>query len=234
VRLIILAGGRGTRLAEETHLVPKPMVEIKGKPILWHIMNIFAKQGFQDFLISTGYLSEVIESWAQNANEPWNIETIFTGLDTQTGGRIRQSLMATGDKQCFATYGDGLANIDLNQIIKLHKSQNFIATLTAVRPPARFGVVELSNNTVTHFGEKLQADAGWINGGFFMLNREVVDYIHSDDEPFESGALPRLSREGKLGAYTHEGFWKPMDTLREKIEFQELAKENPWPWIQNI
>lgn len=233
MRVIILAGGRGTRLAEETDLIPKPMVEIQGKPILWHIMNIFAKQGFRDFLISTGYLSEVIDSWAHNLNEPWNVETLFTGMETQTGGRIKQSILATGDEEYFATYGDGLANVNLAQIVRLHRTRQFTATLTAVRPPARFGVVDIVDSTVTHFGEKIQADAGWINGGFFMLNRETAEYVHSDSEPFESGALPRLSEERKLGAYSHEGFWKPMDTLREKHEFQKLAQQSPWPWILN-
>jgi glucose-1-phosphate cytidylyltransferase len=231
VRVIILAGGRGTRLAEETDVTPKPMVDIGGKPMLWHIMNTYAQQGYRDFTIATGYLAEVIESWAATLNEKWNVKTLFTGLNTQTGGRIRQCILAEPDIRFLATYGDGLANVDLERLIQQHEYYDFTATLTAVRPPARFGVVEIENGHVSHFGEKLQADSGWINGGFFVLNREVAEYIHSDLEPFESGALPRLASLGKLGGYEHFGFWKPMDTLREKIEFQDLASIDPWPWI---
>lgn len=232
MRVIILAGGRGTRLAEETSIIPKPMVEIGGKPMLWHIMNSYARQGFSDFLIATGYLAEIIEGWASSLKESWTVATQFTGLETQTGGRLRQCVLASSDDRFLATYGDGLANVNIAKLLSAHKSGEYIATLTAVRPPARFGVVEISNGRVSHFGEKLQADSGWINGGFFVLERKISDYIRSDDEPFESGALPRLSEEGKLGAHEHFGFWKPMDTLREKIEFQELISQPSWPWLE--
>jgi glucose-1-phosphate cytidylyltransferase len=231
VRVIILAGGRGTRLAEETQLIPKPMVEIAGKPMLWHIMNSYARQGFKRFTVATGYLGNIIDDWVEQLSEPWEIDTLFTGLDTQTGGRLRQCMLIDDDPCYFATYGDGLANVNLNDLISFHQKGGFLATLTAVRPPARFGVVELHAERVVHFGEKLQADSGWINGGFFMLNREVVDFVHNDNEPFESGALPRLVAKNVLGGYKHFGFWKPMDTLREKNEYQELAKLERWPWL---
>lgn len=231
MRVIILAGGRGTRLAEETHLVPKPMVEIAGKPMLWHIMNMYAQQGFDRFTIATGYLSEVIDDWVAQLNEPWEIKSLFTGLDTQTGGRLRQC-MSADDESCYlATYGDGLANVDLDKLISFHQKGRFLGTLTAVRPPARFGVVEIQGERVAHFGEKLQADSGWINGGFFVLEREVADFVHDDSEPFESGALPRLVSKELLGGFQHSGFWKPMDTLREKMEYQELANQKVWPWL---
>jgi len=234
MRVIILAGGRGTRLAEETTVIPKPMVQIGGKPMLWHIMNSYARQGFSDFLIATGYLAEVIEKWTSSLTENWKVATQFTGLETQTGGRLKQCVLASYGDRFLATYGDGLANVHIPGLLAAHKEGRFIATLTAVRPPARFGVVEISNGRVSHFGEKLQADSGWINGGFFVLDKAISDYVHSDDEPFESGALPRLSDEGKLGAYEHFGFWKPMDTLREKIEFQELASQPLWPWLDVV
>lgn len=231
MRVVILAGGRGTRLAEETHLVPKPMVQIAGKTMLWHIMNSFALQGFHEFTIATGYLSGVIDAWVESLSEPWEVKTLYTGEDTQTGGRLKQSLLDTPGEDILATYGDGLANVNLQTLIDFHRQSAFLATLTAVRPPARFGVVEVEKGRVTHFGEKIQADSGWINGGYFVLNRDVANFIESDTEPFESGALPRLAELGLLGGYQHPGFWKPMDTLREKIEYQELASQNPWPWI---
>lgn len=231
MRVIILAGGRGTRLAEETSVIPKPMVAIGGRPMLWHIMNSYAKQGYVDFTIATGYLANVINEWVDSLTEPWNVKTLFTGLDTQTGGRIKQCLHADKADIFFATYGDGLSNVNLEKLVEHHQSRNYLATLTAVRPPARFGVVEISEGTVSHFGEKLQTDSGWINGGFFILNKEVADYISGDNEPFESGALTRLSSIGRLGGYEHHGFWKPMDTLREKMEFEDIFRLRGQSWL---
>lgn len=231
MRVIILAGGRGTRLAEETSVIPKPMVEIGGKPMLWHIMNSYAKQGHTDFTIATGYLADVIDRWVESLPEIWNVKTLFTGLDTQTGGRIRRCLLEDDDDLFLATYGDGLSNVNLEQLMEHHKSQNFLATLTAVRPPARFGVVEILDGAVSHFGEKLQAESGWINGGFFVLDRGVSDFVSGDDEPFESGALTRLAHLGLLGGFEHFGFWKPMDTLREKLEYEELFRNETFPWL---
>ncbi len=230
MKTIILAGGLGTRLSEETELRPKPMVEIGGKPIIWHIMNLYARQGHSEFIIATGYKADFIESWIYQLKEPWNVKAIYTGENTQTGGRIRKVFSQISDDQVFITYGDGLGNINLLKLLNLHQSMDVIATVTAVRPPARFGVLEISSNLVDHFGEKNQADAGWINGGFFLVDRRVLNYIKNDSDPFESTTLPQLASEKKLAANLHTGFWKPMDTLREKKELDQLAKSLNPPW----
>jgi glucose-1-phosphate cytidylyltransferase len=234
MKAIILAGGLGTRISEETADKPKPMVEIAGKPILWHIMNIFARQNVTEFVIATGYRGEVIHEWAQKLEEPWKVLPLDTGLDTQTGGRIKIALESIGDERAIATYGDGLANVDIPALVRRHEQSELLATVTAVRPPARFGVLESSNGLVTHFGEKIQADAGWINGGFFVLEPTVRNYITGPSEPFETGAIPRLVKERLLGAYYHEGFWKPMDTLREKEELSSFAASGTPPWLDGI
>jgi glucose-1-phosphate cytidylyltransferase len=234
VKAIILAGGLGTRISEETSDKPKPMVDIAGKPILWHIMNIFARQGITDFVIATGYKGEIIHNWVAELREPWQVNALDTGLDTQTGGRIKIALESLGDEQTIVTYGDGLANVNISALIRRHEQSELMATVTAVRPPARFGVLESSNGVVTHFGEKNQADAGWINGGFFVLEPSVSSYITGPSEPFETGALPRLVKERELGVYHHEGFWKPMDTLREKEELSNFAASAAPPWLDGI
>jgi glucose-1-phosphate cytidylyltransferase len=230
MKVIILAGGRGTRLAEETGTIPKPMVKVGEKPILWHIMESYARYGHNDFLIATGYLSEVIDDWVSRLKEPWTVETLFTGLETQTGGRIKQCLENSREETVMATYGDGLANVDISALISFHNRHSFKATLTAVKPPARFGVVEIQDERVAYFGEKQQSEVHWINGGFFVLERSVLDFISSPHEPFETEALPRLASKGFLGAFRHQGFWKPMDTLREKQEYDLLAKLKTPPW----
>ena len=222
MKIIIIAGGLGTRISEETEDKPKPMVLINNKPIIWHLMNIFCVQGFNEFIISTGYKSEVIESWVQNNqildsnSNKMKISTVNTGLHTQTGGRISEVMKILPQEKVIATYGDGLA------------------TVTAVRPPARFGYMKIDENKVSHFGEKNQSDEGWINGGFFVLEPDVNDYVQSVDEPFETGALVRLANESQLMAYHHEGFWQPMDTLREKNELTEKALLKMPPWLQLI
>ena len=238
MKVIIIAGGKGTRIMEETVAKPKPMVEIAGKPILWHIMNIFSLQGFNDFIISTGYLHEVIEKWVENSEDlrnsngdKLNIKSIFTGEDTQTGGRIGEIMKKYPGERFLATYGDGLANISIEKLVKFHNSNSSLATVTAVRPPARFGYMQINDGLVSHFGEKNQADEGWINGGFFVLEPEVVNYINSPMEPFESGALTNLAQESQLSAYQHFGFWQPMDTLREKIELEKIAISNNIAWL---
>ena len=237
MKIIIIAGGLGTRISEETEDKPKPMVLINNKPIIWHLMNIFSLQGFSEFIISTGYKSEVIENWV-NQNEildsnfkKMNIETINTGLQTQTGGRISEVMKALPKESVIATYGDGLANVSVNKLLDFHTHHGKLATVTAVRPPARFGYMKIERNTVTHFGEKNQSDEGWINGGFFILEPEVADYVKSLDEPFESGALVQLANESNLMAYHHEGFWQPMDTLREKRELERDALLEIPPWL---
>ena len=232
MKTIILAGGLGTRISEETNSKPKPMVLIDEYPILWHVMNIYASQGFDDFVIATGYKGEVIRDWVHNLNTEWNIQTLDTGSETQTGGRIRQCMQALPNERVFVTYGDGLANVNLPALLDFHVHQGRKATVTAVRPPARFGVLESVNGRVINFGEKRQADAGWINGGFFVLEGSVEVEVHSASEPFETGALPRLVKQENLSAFHHEGFWQPMDTLRERNLLSDYSKLNPVPWLR--
>lgn len=232
MKAIILAGGLGTRISEETADKPKPMVEINGKPIIWHIMKVLATQGINDFIIATGYKGEVIDEWSRRLSEPWQIETIDTGLDTQTGGRIQKCMHSVPNERVFATYGDGLANVNIKKLASFHDHQGKLATVTAVRPPARFGVLEAENGVVTKFGEKNQADSGWINGGFFILEPRVIDFVHDMAEPFETGAIPRLVEIQELTAYHHTGFWQPMDTLREKQDLEKLARGPVPPWME--
>ena len=246
MKIIILAGGLGTRISEETHDKPKPMVLIGDKPILWHLMNTFIIQGFNEFVISTGYKNEVIELWLSQLNgtseiqddqkifqfPTFSVTTIFTGLNTQTGGRISKCMHKFPRERVMATYGDGLANISIPNLLKFHESHSKLATVTAVRPPARFGYLRIENDEVIRFGEKSQVDVGWINGGFFVLEPEVANFVTNDDEPFESGALPRLVSKNNLMAYSHNNFWQPMDTLREKQDLEKLAKNETPPWLK--
>ena len=226
----------GTRISEETGDKPKPMVLINKRPILWHLMNIFSLQGLNEFIISTGYKSEVIENWVQNNQildsnlNKMKISIINTGLHTQTGGRISEIMKIFPDENFIATYGDGLANVPIKELLNFHSSHGNLATVTAVRPPARFGYMKIKKNIVTHFGEKNQSDEGWINGGFFVLNSKVKDYVKSINEPFETGALVRLANESKLIAFHHKGFWQPMDTLREKnlLEAESMLSTPAW------
>lgn len=232
MKVILLAGGLGTRISEETDTKPKPMVLLDDKPIIWHLMSIYAAQGFDDFLIATGYKGFVIEEWASNLKTNWQVKTLDTGLDTQTGGRIKKCMDTLPGERVMVTYGDGLGNVNINELLNFHLKLGKLSTVTAVRPPARFGVLESSNGVVTHFGEKKQSDVGWINGGFFILEPKVSEFVEDDLEPFESHVMPRLVEKNNLAAYHHEGFWQPMDTLREKNELSELVKlENP-PWLK--
>jgi glucose-1-phosphate cytidylyltransferase len=255
MKVVILAGGLGTRISEETSDKPKPMVLIDDKPILWHLMNSFAVQGFDEFVLALGYRSDVIKRWLldlndlagniqidtlkkkvshleQNTELSWKVTALETGLNTQTGGRISRCMNSLEGEPVIATYGDGLANVPIKKLIDFHKSHGKLATVTAVRPPARFGYLQIEGDRVAHFGEKNQSDAGWINGGFFVLNPEVAKYVFNDEEPFESGALPRLVAENQLMAYHHDGFWQPMDTLREKQELAKFAQQTPPPWLK--
>lgn len=231
MKTIILAGGLGTRISEETADKPKPMIMLNGRPMLWHVMNIFAKQGFKEFVVAAGYKAEVIEEWAKNSDLEWGIDVIDTGLDTQTGGRVRACLEMYQNERFFVTYGDGLANVNLTELLSFHISHGKSATVTAVRPPARFGVIQSENGLVVHFGEKLQADAGWINGGFFVLNKSCSTFVNSDSEPFEVGPMSRLVEKHQLMAFQHYKFWQPMDTLREKHELEKLALDDLPPWL---
>ena len=232
MKVIILAGGLGTRISEETSDKPKPMVRLNGKPILWHVMSIYAKQGFNEFVIACGYKKEVIYEYFENEfTDPWKVETIDTGEETLTGGRISLILDKYPNERMGITYGDGLGNVDISKLISFHEKQQTLATLTVARPPARFGSVEFANGLVSHFGEKNQADSGWINGGFFIVEPGVRDFIRELNEAFEANVLPRLVEKKTLSAFAHNDFWQPMDTLREKTELEELAKEILPPWL---
>jgi glucose-1-phosphate cytidylyltransferase len=233
MKAILLAGGYGTRISEETDVKPKPMVLIGEKPIIWHVMNIYAQHGFTDFVIAGGYKFEVIDEWVARTDfSNWNVSAIDTGLETQTGGRIAQCMKHIGHERVFVTYGDGVGNIPIKKVLRHHELRNKLATVTAVRPPARFGVIETEAGEVTHFGEKDHTNAGWINGGFFILEPQVADYINNNSEPFEKFALPRLVGAKQLTAYEHEGFWQPMDTLREKNLLESMVSEKTPPWLQ--
>lgn len=231
MKVIILAGGLGTRISEETENKPKPMVLLDDKPILWHLMNTYAIQGFTDFVIATGYMNHVIDSWVESLQSPWTVQTVFTGEETQTGGRIKKCMNQFPGERVLATYGDGLGSVNIKELLSFHDKCGLLATVTAVRPPARFGVLNIYGDLVDHFGEKEHTDSGWINGGFFVLEPEVSEFIESDIEPFEIGALPRLTKISKLAAFQHEGFWQPMDTLREKNILSEYALSDSPPWL---
>jgi glucose-1-phosphate cytidylyltransferase len=252
MKVLILAGGLGTRLAEETSTIPKPMVEIGGKPMLWHIMKIFAAGGVEEFCIACGYKSEVIKEYFynfhlhhsdlqidmksdkinyRNKKSPgWLIDLVDTGISTMTGGRIKRLQPLLGDKTFMMTYGDGVADIDVSKVIEFHKAHGKLATITAVRPPARFGSLEFEGDKVISFREKPQVGEGWINGGFMVLEPQVFDYIEGDDTVFEASPLEKLSRDKQLMAYRHEGFWQPMDTFREKQLIENLWLSGNAPW----
>jgi glucose-1-phosphate cytidylyltransferase len=233
MKVIILAGGLGTRISEETETKPKPMVLLDDKPIIWHLMNIYATQGYNDFIIATGYKGEVISDWVDSTlNEKWNVRAFDTGLNTMTAGRIKKCMDLVPSERVMVTYGDGLGNVNIKNLLKFHEQKKKLATVTAVRPPARFGVLETDNGLVKHFGEKNQADAGWINGGFFVLEPEIANLITEDTIQFEGHTLPLLASRNELAAYSHNGFWKPMDTLREKNELTELASEITPVWLR--
>jgi glucose-1-phosphate cytidylyltransferase len=209
------------------------MVLLDDKPILWHLMNIYAIQGFSEFIIATGYKGEVIHDWvSKELKESWNVTPLDTGAETMTGGRIKKCMQLVPGERVLATYGDGLGNVNIKKLIEFHETKAKKATVTAVRPPARFGVLETENGLVKHFGEKNQADAGWINGGFFVLESEVANIINSDLDLFETQTLPELTENNQLAAYNHEGFWQPMDTLREREILANYAQEARPPWLE--
>jgi glucose-1-phosphate cytidylyltransferase len=244
MKTVILAGGFGTRLSEETTGKPKPMAEIGGKPILWHILNIYWAHGFDDFVIACGYRGEVIKDYFANFyyrnsdlslagpdSPPWRVACIDTGLETMTGGRLlalKDVLMASGT--FMVTYGDGLADLDLAELVAFHRAHGRLATVTAVHPPPRFGAMEIEDSQVVVFSEKNPSDAGWINGGFFVFEPEVLEYIEGSATRLEAEPLSNLARDGNLMAFRHEGFWRPMDTLREKLELESLWSSGQPPW----
>jgi len=252
MKVIILAGGRGTRFAEETSVRPKPMVDIGGKPMLWHIMSLYASHGFNDFLVACGYKGEIIKQYfhdfvvhnsdlfvnlkdgsckVMNSSTPdWQVGLIDTGLDTLTGGRLRRLKHLIDNQTFMATYGDGLADIDLKSLAAFHRQHGKLATVTAVSPIARFGSLQLDGERVVQFAEKPQTGEGWINGGFFVLEPDVLDYIAGDQSTLEGEPLEKLASQGQLMAYRHPGFWHPMDTLRDKQYLESLWATGKAPW----
>ncbi|MEO5364878.1 MAG: glucose-1-phosphate cytidylyltransferase [Magnetococcus sp. WYHC-3] len=253
MKAVILAGGLGTRISEETSIKPKPMVEIGGRPILWHIMKIYSAHNINDFIICLGYKGYVIKEYFANyflhmsdvtfdmehnqmivhekRSEPWRVTLVDTGRDTMTGGRIRRIRNYIDDDECFCcTYGDGVGNVDITSLIAFHRQQRTTATLTATQPPGRFGALKMENDKVVSFQEKPGGDGGWINGGFFVLSPRVMDYIDNDSTVFERGPLEGLAAKGQLSVFKHFGFWQPMDTLRDKLHLEELWNGGNAPW----
>ena len=231
MKVVILAGGYGTRLAEYTSTIPKPMVEIGGEPILTHIMKIYKSFSINDFIIAAGYKKEVIINYYKNSKEFKNLKIIDTGKDTMTGGRLlRLKPMFTKNENFFMTYGDGLCDLDLSKLKKFHINHGKLATVTAVHPPVKFGELEIVKDKVKKFEEKPQAKAGWINGGFFVLNYKVFDYIKDDSTLFERQPMEKLVNEEELMAFKYEGFWKSMDNLRDKIILDKIWDENKAAW----
>jgi len=252
MKCIILAGGLGTRISEESHLKPKPMIEVGGKPIIWHIMKIFSTHGVDDFIVCLGYKGYVIKEYFANyflhmsdvtidmrdnsmqvhqkSAEPWRVTMVETGEQTQTGGRLKRVAEYLGDEDFCFTYGDGVADVNIRELIEFHRAKKVKATLTAVQPPGRFGALGLGDALVTHFQEKPKGDGGWINGGFFVLSPSVIDYISGDGTVWEREPLERLAHDRQLAAYQHRGFWQPMDTLRDKNHLEELWAGGSAPW----
>lgn len=252
MKVAILAGGLGTRLSEETSIKPKPMVEIGGRPILWHIMKTYAFYGFKEFVIALGYKGDVIKDYFINYHhrshslsidlktgritthdqegDDWTVHLLDTGNDSQTGGRVRQVAEFIGDETFMLTYGDGVCNIDIHRLLNFHRSHGKFATLTAVRPPARFGQMQFDGEKVSHFEEKPQLGEGWINGGFFVLEPAIKDYIASDMQPWEREPMEQLAIEGQLMAYRHNDFWQCMDTLRDVQHLEKFWQEGNAPW----
>jgi glucose-1-phosphate cytidylyltransferase len=252
MKVVILAGGFGTRLAEETILKPKPMIEIGGKPILWHLMNIYGAHGLREFIVALGHKSEVVKEYFLNlyalsgdltidladgksdvhhrGHPDWHIDLVETGKETQTGGRIKRLQAMIGNETFMATYADGLAKIDLMALLAFHRSHGKLATLTAVHPPSRFGKMLINGDRVERFAEKPRDDGGWINGGFFVFEPGVFEYIAGDATSLEREPLEKLARDGELMAYCHDGFWQMMDTLQEKRLLEELWESGTAPW----
>ncbi len=255
MKVVILAGGFGTRISEESHLKPKPMIEIGGMPILWHIMKSFSSQGFNEFIICLGYKQHVIKEFFanyylhrsdmtfdftgknemtihSNVAEPWKVTLVDTGLNTMTGGRVKRIKNFVGDKPFILTYGDGVCDINIKKLVKFHKDNGKVATITAIQPGGRFGALDIDekNNTIKEFVEKRKEDGGWVNGGYMVLESKIFDYIEGDSTIFEKGPLESVVQGGQLVAYKYDGFWQCMDTLRDKLYLDELLETNKAPW----
>ena len=253
MKAVILAGGLGARISEETQLKPKPMVEIGGKPILWHVMKIYSAHGINDFIICCGYKGYVIKEYFANyflhvsditfdmqknkmevhvnGTEPWRVTLVDTGEKSGTGGRLKRVQSYLGDEDFCFTYGDGLSNVNIGEVIAFHKKQKVLATLTAVQMPGRYGALNLDkNDKVITFQEKPRGDTGWINGGFFVLSSKAIDYIDGDLTFWEREPMERLARQGQLAAYQHHGFWHPMDTLKDRMDLEAMWSSGDVPW----
>ena len=253
MKAVILAGGLGTRISEETHLKPKPMIEIGGRPILWHIMKLYSAHGVNDFVICCGYKGYVIKEYFANyflhmsdvtfdmahnrmevheqKAEPWRVTLVDTGEDTLTGGRLKRVAAYIQDEDAFCfTYGDGLADVDIAASIRFHQQHGKLATITAVQPPGRYGALSLAGKSVTGFTEKPRGDGGLINGGFFVLSPQVLSLLQDDKSSWEGAPLVNLAKQGELMAFEHQGFWQPMDTLRDKNQLEDLWASNRAPW----
>ncbi|MDE3022546.1 MAG: glucose-1-phosphate cytidylyltransferase [Pseudomonadota bacterium] len=252
MKAVILAGGLGTRISEETLLRPKPMVEIGGKPVLWHIMKIYSAHGVQDFIICLGYKGYMIKEYFanyflhmsdvtidlarnateihENSSEPWRVTLVDTGESTMTGGRLKRIARYLDEEDFCLTYGDGVSNVDITSLISFHREKGTLATLTAAQPPGRFGSMKTNGSLVTSFEEKPKGDGGWVNGGFFVLSPRVLNYIEGDHTVWEREPMQRLAREQQVSAFEHDGFWQPMDTLRDKNYLDDLWMNNQAPW----
>ncbi|HEX9584157.1 MAG TPA: glucose-1-phosphate cytidylyltransferase [Gammaproteobacteria bacterium] len=252
MKAVILAGGMGTRISEETSVRPKPMVEIGGKPVLWHIMKIYSAHGISEFIVCLGYKGYIIKEYFSNyflhmsditfdmknnrteihqsKSEPWRITLVDTGEKTMTGGRLRRVRAFLDDEAFCFTYGDGLSDVNVSKLVEFHHKQGTLATLTAVQPPGRFGAVNLENQKIIGFHEKPQGDGGWISGGFFVLSPKVIDYIADDETVWEREPLEELAKKSNLSAFKHRGFWQPMDTLRDKLQLERLWESGKAPW----
>jgi glucose-1-phosphate cytidylyltransferase len=253
MKAVILAGGLGTRIAEETQLRPKPMIEIGGEPILWHLMKFYSHYGVNDFIICLGYKGYVIKEYFHNyalhrsdvtidlysglvtvhdsEAEPWRVTLVDTGAETLTGGRLKRVRRFLDDEPFCFTYGDGLSDVNLAELIAFHRESGRLATLTAVQPPGRFGALALEGDAVTSFREKADAEDAWINGGFFVLDPKAIAYVQDDDTAWEREPLERLAAEGQLAAFHHRGFWHPLDTLRDKTVLEQLWASGSPPWL---
>lgn len=253
MKVVILAGGFGTRISEESHLIPKPMIEIGEKPILWHIMKYYSNFGYNEFIICLGYKAYVIKEFFadyflhtsditfdlannkmtvhNNYSEPWKVTLVDTGLNTMTGGRIKRIQQYVSNETFMLTYGDGVGNIDISSLVRFHKSHEKIATMTAIQPEGRFGVLDIESNSINSFREKNKEDSGWINGGFMVLNPKIFDVLKDDSTVFEEEPLEIMAKRGELMAYKHDDFWQCMDTQRDKLKLEELWYSGKAPWV---
>ena len=230
MKAVILAGGYGTRISEETHLKPKPMVEIGGKPILWHIMKIYSHHGINEFVICCGYKAELIQEYIQKLDEPWTIIPVDTGINTMTGGRLKLVKKYVENETFCFTYGDTLNDIQIDKLISFHFDKKVLATVTACKPPEKYGLLKIENEKVVDFQEKPHVEGKWVNGGFFVLNPKVFDYIKDDSTVWEKEPMEKLTKDGQLSAYKHRGFYQPMDTISDKNHLEKLWQNNQASW----